>query len=79
MSEAQENMPIGYHFVIQDSGKAEPLGTMPLKGDEEARLFGEGIVRDLMQDNAAQYSGRTMDIFHGQRLAVSIPFAQRES
>jgi hypothetical protein len=37
-------------------------------------LFGEDIIGDLMNGNTVRYEAYTMDIFHGQRLAISIAF-----
>jgi hypothetical protein len=67
-------MPIGYRFVIHSGDTVEALGAMPLRDDDEARLFGAGVIRDLMENAATRYAAYTMDIFHGRRLAASIPF-----
>jgi hypothetical protein len=67
-------MPIGYRFVIHSGDTVEALGMMSLADDEEARLFGSGVIRDLMGDAATPYAAYTMDIFRGQRLAARIAF-----
>jgi hypothetical protein len=48
-------MPIGYRFVIHRGHEIEALGAMPLRDDDEARLFGAGVIRDLMENAAARY------------------------
>jgi hypothetical protein len=67
-------MPVGYRFVIHSGDTVEALGAIPLRGDDEARLFGTGVIRDLMVNAAPRYSAFTMDIIHGERAVASIPF-----
>jgi hypothetical protein len=67
-------MPVGYRFVIHSGDDIEALGVMPLRDDDEARLFGAEIIRDLMENAAARYVAYTMDIHHGERVVASIPF-----
>jgi hypothetical protein len=67
-------MPIGYRFVIHRGHEIEALGAMPLRDDDEARLFGAGVIRDLMENAAARYVAYTMVIHHGERAIASIPF-----
>jgi hypothetical protein len=47
---------------------------MPLRDDNEARLFGAGVISDLMENAAARYVAYTMVIHHGERAVASIPF-----
>jgi hypothetical protein len=67
-------MRIGYRYVIYNGTYVEALGAMPLSDDDEARLFGVGVIRDLMVNAAARYATFTMDIIHGERAVASIPF-----
>jgi len=67
-------MPVGYRYVIYSGDSVEALGAMPLKDDDEARLFGVGVIRDLMENAAARYAAYTMDIIQGERAVASIPF-----
>ena len=60
-------MPVGYRYVIYSGDSVEALGAMPLKDDDEARLFGVGVIRDLMENAAARYAAYTMDIIQGER------------
>jgi hypothetical protein len=71
-------MSVGYRFVIHSGDNVEALGVMPLADDDDARLFGFEVFRDLMENAAPHYAAYTMDIFHGQRLAASIPFGPVE-
>jgi hypothetical protein len=50
---------------------------MPLRDDDEARLFGAGVIRDLMENAATRYAAYTMDIIHGKRAVASITFGPR--
>ena len=68
-------MQIGYRFVIHRGDTVEALGAMPLGDDDEARLFGAGVIRDLMENAATRYEAFTMDILQGERAVASIPFA----
>jgi hypothetical protein len=68
-------MRIGYRFIIHSGDTVEALGAMPLRDDDEARLFGSGVIRDLMGNAAARYAAYTMDIIQGERAVASIPFA----
>jgi hypothetical protein len=67
-------MPIGYRFIIYSGKTIEVLGAMPLGDDNEARLFGAGVIRDLMVNAAPRYAAYTMDIIHGERAVASVPF-----
>jgi hypothetical protein len=67
-------MPTGYRFVIHSGNTVEALGAMPLEDDDEACLFGAGVIRDLMVNAAPRYAAYTMDIIHGERAVASIPF-----
>jgi hypothetical protein len=69
-------MPVGYRFVIHSGDYIEALGVMPLGDDDEARLFGAEVIRDLMENAAARYAAYTMDIVivKGERMIASIPF-----
>ncbi len=67
-------MSVGYRFVIRSGDTVEALGVMPLADDDEARAFGTGVIRDLMEDAAARYAAYTMDIIQGRRAVASIPF-----
>ena len=71
-------MPVGYQYVIRSSDTVEALGTMPLKDDDQARLFGAGVIRDLIENAATRYAGYTMDIIQGERAVASIPFGDGE-
>jgi hypothetical protein len=68
-------MSIGYRFVIHSGDAIEALGVMPLGDDDEARLFGAEIIRDLMENAAPRYAAYTMDIVEGGHTIASIPFA----
>jgi hypothetical protein len=68
-------MRTGYRFVIRSGDNVESLGAMPLRDDDEARLFGSAVIRDLMGNAAARYAAYTMDIVQGERAVASIPFA----
>jgi hypothetical protein len=70
-----EPMLAGYRFVIHSDDDTESLGTMALGDDDEARLFGAEVIRDLMQNAPTRYAAYTMDIVHGERAVASIPFA----
>ena len=72
-------MPVGYRYVIHSGDNVEALGAMPLKDDGEARLFGVGVIRDLMENAAARYATYTMDIIQGERAVASIPFGSGEA
>ena len=72
-------MPVGYQYVIHSSDTVEALGTMPLEDDDEARLFGAGVIRDLIENAATRYAGYTMDIIQGERAVASIPFGDGEA
>jgi hypothetical protein len=67
-------MRIGYRYVIYSGDTIGALGAMPLRDDDEARLFGAGVIRDLMENAATRYAAYTMDIVHGERAVASIPF-----
>ena len=67
-------MHIGYRYRIYCGTYVETLGAMPLRDDDEARLFGAGIIRDLMVSAAPRYANFTMDIIHGERTVGIIPF-----
>lgn len=67
-------MSIGYRYVIHSGDTVESLGAMPLRDDDEARLFGAGVIRDLMENAATRYAAYTMNISHGKRAVASIPF-----
>jgi hypothetical protein len=67
-------MPVGYRYVIYSGDSVEALGAMPLKDDDEARLFGVGVIRDLMENAAARSAAYTMDIIQGERAVASIAF-----
>jgi hypothetical protein len=67
-------MSVGYRFVIHSGDTVEALGVMPLADDDEARVFGTGVIRDLMEDAAPRYAAYTMDIIQGRRAVASIPF-----
>jgi hypothetical protein len=68
-------MCIGYRFVIHSGDDTETLGVMPLGNDDEARLFGSEIIRDLMENAVPRYAAYTMDIVEGGHTIASIPFA----
>jgi hypothetical protein len=72
-------MPIAYRYVIHSGDNVEVLGAMPLRGDDEARLFGMGVIRDLMKNAATRYAAYTMDIIQGERAIASIPFGSAEA
>jgi hypothetical protein len=67
-------MRIVYKYVIYSGSNVEALGAMPLRDDDEARVFGAGVIRDLMENAAPRYAAYTMDIIHGERAVASIPF-----
>jgi hypothetical protein len=67
-------MCTGYRFVIHSDDDIEALGVMRLGDDDEARLFGAEIIRDLMENAAQRYAAYTMDIVQGERVVASIPF-----
>jgi hypothetical protein len=47
---------------------------MRLRDDDKACLFGTEVIRDLMVKASPSYAAFTMDIIHGERALVSIPF-----
>jgi hypothetical protein len=59
---------------VKDGSSVEPLGFAPLKDDAEALAFGRQVILELMDENAAQYSGWILDITEGTRAVGSIPF-----
>jgi hypothetical protein len=67
-------MPVGYRFVIHSGDDVEALGVMPLADDDDARLFGLEVVRDLMKNAFSHYSDYTMDIIQDKRMVATIPF-----
>jgi hypothetical protein len=67
-------MPVGYRFVIHSGDTVEALGVMPLRDDDDARLFGFEVIRDLMVNAAPHYAAYTMVIIRGERTVASIPF-----
>jgi hypothetical protein len=67
-------MPVGYRFVIHSGDNVEALGVMPLADDEDARLFGVEVVRDLMKNAAPHYAAYTMNIIQDKRMVATIPF-----
>ena len=71
-------MPVAYRYDIHSCGHVEALGAMPLTDDDEARLFGLGVIRDLMQNASTRYAAYTMDITQGVRAVASIPFGAAE-
>jgi hypothetical protein len=68
-------MRIEYRFVIHSGDDIEALGVMPLEDDDEARLFGADVIRDLMGSAATRYAAYTMDVVRGRRTIARIPFA----
>ena len=70
-------MPAGYRFLIHSGDDIEALGVMRLRDDDEVRLFGAEIIRDLMENAAARYAVYTMDIVKGELMIASIPFGPR--
>jgi hypothetical protein len=62
-----------YRFVLRKPcGQVEELGTIPLPDDSEAIAFGERVVRDLVKDDPAPYTGTIMDVIEGSRSVSSI-------
>jgi hypothetical protein len=66
---------LAYRFAIHDNGsKSEDLGVMALADDAEAVAFGKHTIRDLMDGDAKQYIGWSMNITEGKRAVSSLPF-----
>jgi hypothetical protein len=70
-------MRVVYRFAIHSGDDTEILGAMPLADDDEARLFGAAVIRDLMADAFVHYASYTMDITRGRRMVASIPLAPK--
>jgi hypothetical protein len=56
-----------FSFSIRsgDGSAREHLGSMSLHNDHAALAFGDNVIRDMLPDTAARYSGWTMDIVEG--------------
>jgi hypothetical protein len=67
---------IVYSFSIRsgDGGGWEFLGCTDLLNDYAARAFGNDVIRDMLQGNADQYPGWSMDIGESGRAVCSIAF-----
>jgi hypothetical protein len=65
-----------YSFSIgkADGSDGEALGSIDLLDDDAARVFGDAVIRDMLRDNAAQYTGWTMGVTQGERTVCSIAF-----
>jgi hypothetical protein len=61
-----------YLFALDNGGRIEVLGAMPLADDEEAVAFGKLVIRDLQRgaDQGARYA---MLITEDERTVGSIP------
>jgi hypothetical protein len=55
-------MPIEYRFVIHSGLTVGALGALALADAAEARLFGEGIIHDLMIDASNRHGSYTRDV-----------------
>jgi hypothetical protein len=62
----QETSPavLVYSFSISeaDGSAGEALGSIDLLDDDAARVFGDAVIRDMLRDNADQYTGWTMGV-----------------
>ncbi len=67
-------MPVSYRFSIHSGNDIEAPGVMSPGNDDEARQFGAGVIRDLMENAATRYAAYTMDIVQGERTVANIPF-----
>jgi hypothetical protein len=68
-------MRVEYRFAIHSGDDTEVLGATPLADDDEARLLGAAVIRDLMADALVHYASYTMDITRGRHMVASIPLA----
>jgi len=71
---------LSYSFVVRnnDATEIENLGGMTLANDGEALAFAKQVIRDLLQDGAEQYAGRTVDVAEAKRAVGSVPFNPEE-
>jgi hypothetical protein len=64
-----------YRFSIhKNCARREPLGGMDLTDEAEAFAFGKRVIGDLIDRDAEQYVGWTMDITNGDSRAMVVPF-----
>jgi hypothetical protein len=65
-----------YHLSEYKNGVLhDDLGEMALPNDAEAVLLGERIIKDLMFENAENFSDFTLEITSGQRAVASVPYS----
>jgi hypothetical protein len=67
---------LNYRFSIHnaDGSEREEVGLTALRDDVAALTFGNAIIRDLMNSDAAHYAGWAMNITKGGHAVCHLPF-----
>jgi hypothetical protein len=62
-------------FILENNdGRArEVTGQIELSDDDEAFVFGEQVIRQMMQGSGRQYAGCAMELYEGGRIVGRTP------
>ena len=62
-------------FILENNdGRArEVTGQIELSDDDEAFVFGEQVIREMLQGSSRQYKGCAMEVHEGGRIVGRIP------
>jgi hypothetical protein len=60
-------------FDNNDGSGREVTGQIELSDDDEAFVFGEQVIREMMQGSGRQYAGCAMELYEGGRIVGRIP------
>ena len=62
-------------FILENNdGRArEVTGQIELSDDDEAFVFGEQVIRQMMQGSGRQYAGCAMELYEGGPIVSVVP------
>ena len=62
-------------FILEnnDGRASEVTGQIELSDDDEAFVFGEQVIRQVMQGSGRQYAGCAMELYEGGRIVGRTP------
>ena len=66
-------------FILEkkDGRAREVTGQIELSDDDEAFVFGEPVIRQVMQGSGRQYAGCAMELYEGGRIVGRTPNYQK--
>ena len=69
-----------YLFIFDnnDGRGREETGQIELSDDDEAFVFGEQVIQEMMQGSGRQYAGCAMELYDGGRIVGRIPLDYRK-